>query len=155
MEPHIDYNKCIKCNSCINVCPINTRPSIEAYEKKAYACINKDINVRINSTSGGIFFLLADYVIKNNGVVFGAMYDDEMRVIHSYANTMDDVYKFMGSKYVQSFTGSCYKMCKEYLDQGIPVLFTGTPCQIGGLKKFLRKDYDNCLLYTSPSPRDS
>lgn len=145
LEPDINYDKCIQCNSCIKICPINNSPLTKLYTKKAYACINKNSDIRINSTSGGIFFLLADYIIKNNGIVFGAIYDNEMKVIHSHTNNINDIYKFMGSKYVQSFTGNCYRKCKEYLDAGMPVLFTGTPCQIGGLKKFLRKDYSNLI----------
>ncbi len=110
-----------------------------------FAAINKNDEVRGKSSSGGIFFELASAVILQNGVVFGAAFDSEWNVIHTCRDTFDGIRDFMGSKYVQSSIGDSYKSAKNYLDEGVLVLFSGTPCQIGGLKAFLGKDYQNLI----------
>lgn len=156
--PVVDKEKCINCGLCSKVCPIINNELEVKKEFAAYACINKDDEERFNSSSGGIFILLAREIISRNGVVFGAMFDDNFDVKHFYIENANDLYKFMGSKYVQSTIGDSYKKVKEFLEEEKFVLFTGTPCQIEGLKKFLRKDYDK--LYTQdfvchgvPSPK--
>lgn len=144
--PKIDEEKCINCGLCEKVCPIINKQNEEKKDIITYACINKNDDERENSSSGGIFILIAKEIIKKNGVVFGAQFDENFDVIHSYAETKDDLMKFMGSKYVQSDLQNSYKMVKKFLDEDRYVLFTGTPCQIEGLKSFLRKDYKK--LYT-------
>lgn len=144
--PIINKTKCIDCGLCEKICPIINRIDDEKKNIEIYACYNKNAEERINSSSGGIFILLAKKIIKMGGVVFGAELDDNFNVIHSFAETEEDIKKFMGSKYVQSTIGNTYKKAKEFLDEGKYVLFTGTPCQIEGLKSYLQKKYDK--LYT-------
>ncbi len=113
---------------------------------QAYACINKDEKIRKNSSSGGIFTLLAEQILDKQGVVFGAAFDENYHIIHTYIENKNELEKFRGSKYAQSKIGICYRQAKDFLDQGRYVLFTGTPCQVEGLKMYLKKEYDN--LYT-------
>lgn len=110
-----------------------------------YACFNKQQNIRSKSSSGGIFTVLASYVIKNDGIVYGVTYDENYMPIHRSAENLAEITQFLGSKYVQSNLGSCFQEAKEHLMQGRLVMFTGTPCQIRGLKGFLKKDYDNLI----------
>ena len=109
------------------------------------AARNRDAQIRGKSSSGGIFYLLAEYVISQDGVVFGARYDETWQVIHDYAENMEQVQLFLGSKYVQSDMGTCYRKAREFLELGRKVLFSGTPCQIYGLKSFLSKQYENLM----------
>lgn len=112
---------------------------------KIVAVNNKDENIRKNSSSGGVFYLLAKYVISEKGVVFGAKFDENFEVCHGYAEDMDGIRSFMQSKYVQSHIGTAYRDAKAFLDEGRLVLFSGTPCQVSALKSFLSKDYPNLL----------
>ncbi len=156
--PSINQDKCIDCNMCKKVCPIlNNKPEQEK-KVETYACFNTNTNERLCSSSGGIFILLAKEIIKKNGVVFGAVFDNNFAVKHSFVENEKDLVKFMGSKYTQSIIGDSFKKVEEFLNNDRYVLFTGTPCQIEGLKTFLKKDYDK--LYTQdiichgvPSPR--
>lgn len=155
--PKISKNKCINCGLCEKICPIlNKREKLN--KPKAYACINKDESIRKNSSSGGIFTLIAEEIVDMGGVVFGAQFDNDFNVIHSYTDNKEELYKFRGSKYVQSIIGDNYKIVKKFLEEGKYVLFTGTPCQVEGLHAFLQKNYDK--LYTQdiichgvPSPK--
>lgn len=155
--PKIDEKLCINCGLCEKVCPVvNTKEN--KYKIKAYACYNKNMEERLNSSSGGIFILIAKEIIKNNGVVFGAAFNPDFSVSHTYATTEEDLKKFMTSKYVQSKIGNSYKIVKKFLDQNKLVLFTGTSCQIEGLKAYLKKDYKNLITqdiicHGVPSPK--
>lgn len=140
--PEVDYDKCIKCRLCIKVCPIINKTTVKN-EPSAYACINKDESIRLESSSGGIFTLTAEQVIDNGGVVFGAGFNDNFEVYHSYVETKEDLEKLRGSKYVQSKIGDTYRQVKDFLQQERKVLFSGTPCQIGGLKSYLGQSYEN------------
>lgn len=112
----------------------------------AYACYNKDLNIRLQSTSGGIFTVLAEYVILElYGVVFGAAFDESYKVHHIRVDRINELGKLRGSKYPQSHMGNCYKEVKELLLNGKIVLFTGTPCQVNALHCFLNKQYDNLI----------
>ena len=147
LYPKIDKSKCINCGLCKNICPILNKPKVE--EKVfpcAYAAYNKDLAVRMQSSSGGLFSLLADFVLSENGVVFGAAFNDKFEVEHIGIENAEDLNKLRISKYVQSRIGNSYKDAKKFLDNGRKVLFTGTPCQIAGLLKFLGRPYEN--LYT-------
>ena len=155
--PKINQKKCINCGLCKKICPIYN-PKDEEHIINSYACFNKNIDERKISSSGGIFVLLAKEIIKRGGIVFGACFNEKFEVIHSYCDKEKDISKFMGSKYTQSSIGESFKKVKEFLDQDRYVLFSGTPCQIEGLKSFLRKDYEK--LYTQdiichgvPSPK--
>lgn len=143
--PFVNKDKCINCGLCEKVCPIINKTKIDN-EPKAYACINNDDKIRTESSSGGIFTLLAENILSKAGVVFGAAFDENMIVKHFMVDRPEDLYKFRGSKYVQSQIGDTYKLAKKALEEGKYVLFTGTPCQIEGLKSYLMKDYDK--LYT-------
>jgi len=155
--PDVDKEKCIECGLCEKVCPIIVNKKVEN-KPISYACFCKDDNIRENSSSGGIFTILATEVIKDNGVVFGAGFDEDFNVRHIMVENLKDLGKLRGSKYVQSDIKGTYKKAKENLEMGKKVLFTGTPCQIEGLKTFLQKNYKN--LYTQdiichgvPSPK--
>ncbi len=158
LYPKVDTAECVDCGLCENVCPIINKPQ-SSYRTKAFGCYNKDDEVRLNSSSGGVFCVLCKYIVEvKKGVVFGAEFDDDFNVHHKYAETMEDCKKFRGSKYVQSIIGERYKEAKRFLDDGRFVLFTGTPCQIAGLHSYLKKPYDR--LYTQdiachsvPSPK--
>ena len=155
--PIVDESTCVKCKKCINVCPILHKEEIEN-NPVAYACFNKDEEVRTESSSGGIFTLIATNIIKDNGVVFGARFNELFEVEHSYVESVEDIKVFRGSKYVQSKMGYTFTKVKKFLEDGRKVLFSGTPCQIGGLKSFLGKDYKNLICidiicHGVPSPK--
>lgn len=104
------------------------------------ACKNKNEQIRLQSSSGGIFTIIAEWILKQNGIVFGAKIEKNMTVNHSYIKTPEELVDFRGSKYVQSKIGDTYKKAKEFLLQNKKVLFTGTPCQIEGLLAYLGKE---------------
>lgn len=146
LQPKIDSSQCIKCHKCEKVCPILNQETIPSdFETQAYAAINNDDEVRAQSSSGGVFFPLAKWVIEQGGVVFGARWNDKWEVIHDYAEDLDGVKAFMRSKYVQSIVGDTLRQAKQFLDAGRWVLYSGTPCQIGGLKAYLGKEYDKLI----------
>ena len=155
LYPVINKDKCINCGLCKKICSNN--PTKNEYKSKAYAAKNKDENQRLNSTSGGMFKLISEYILANDGAVFGAAFDKDFNVIHDYATTIKECQKFSNSKYVRSDLKDSYKKVEEFLKAGKKVLFTGTPCQNYGLKKFLLKEYDNLILceiicHSNPSP---
>jgi coenzyme F420-reducing hydrogenase beta subunit len=142
--PAIDENKCIKCKQCEKICPAITQGE-ERKPLNVYAAKNLNEDIRYQSSSGGIFTLLAENIIHEGGIVFGAKFNDDWEVVHSYVETIEELSVFRGSKYVQSEIGNMYKITKDFLIAGRKVLFSGTPCQIAGLKEFLLKDYANLL----------
>ena len=144
LYPIIDPNKCTKCDICEKVCPIINQ-KLPSEPIKTYAAKNKDEIIRLKSSSGGIFTLLATNIINNEGVVFGAKFDEQWNVVHDYGETIEDLTKFRGSKYVQSQIGNCYEIAEIFLKNGREVLFSGTPCQIAGLKKYLIKEYKKLI----------
>jgi len=155
--PKVDYNLCIKCELCIKTCPIINRTTV-TNEPTAYACINKDESVRLESSSGGLFSVFAEKIIEEGGVVFGAGFDRDLAVTHSFIEKKEELSCLRGAKYVQSRIGWSYRNAETFLNQGRSVLFTGTPCQIGGLKSYLAKDYDNLycidiICHGVPSPK--
>lgn len=141
--PKIDLEKCINCNMCRNICS-NFCESDK--NDVAYMAINKNLDERKNSASGGMFYLLAKYVIDRKGVVFGVEYTEDLKVRHNYYDTLEDCKKFQGSKYVRSNINDSYHRVKHFLDNDKYVLFTGTPCQCNALKVFLKKDYEKLIL---------
>ncbi len=146
LYPQINEEKCIQCGRCAQVCRMMRKEqSPDGSIKAVYACMNRNLNERLASSSGGVFIRLADYVTARGGRVFGATFDQELRLHHESADNIEDCQKFMGSKYVQSIIGNAFTKAKRILDQGGLVLFSGTPCQIHGLKLFLGKPYENLL----------
>ena len=157
LYPQVDEEACVNCGLCEKVCnelqPYDTREPLQVL-----AAINKDEKVRQKSSSGGIFHLLAEKTIREGGVVFGARFDENWQVVIDYAEDMEGVEAFMGSKYVQARMENAYVDAKRFLNEGRKVLFSGTPCQVAGLHKFLRKSYDNLLsvdliCHGVPSPK--
>lgn len=143
--PQIDQKKCISCGACIKVCH-RIEPKLETQTPlKTLACWTKNDNDRKKSSSGGVFSVLARKVLAEGGVVFGATMDNQLQVKHICIERVDDIFKLQGSKYVQSFLGDTYKQVREMLKQERLVLFTGTPCQVGGLLTFLCTKYDNLI----------
>lgn len=142
LYPVVDEQACIDCGLCENVCPVLNQ-NAERKPIEVYAAKCNDEKVRQESSSGGLFTVVAEGVIAKGGVVFGAKFDQEWRVIHAWTDNLEGLAAFRGSKYVQSCIGNTYKEAEQFLKQGRRVLFTGTPCQVAGLKKYLRKEYDN------------
>lgn len=146
LYPTVDAQCCVDCGSCEKVCPIKNGEKPEHHPLEILAAKNADEDIRKESSSGGIFTLLAERTIKNGGVVFGARFDDKWEVVHSYTETIDGLAVFRGSKYLQSRIGESFREVERLLKQGREVLFSGTPCQVAGLRMFLRKEYDKLLL---------
>ena len=144
LYPVVDTSTCTDCGLCEKGCPVINQDEPRK-PLKVYAAKNRDEDIRRHSSSGGIFTPLAEAVIRNSGVVFGAKFDKDWNVIHAWTDTIEGIADFRGSKYVQSTIGNTYREAREFLKQGRKVLFSGTPCQIAGLRKFLRKEYDNLL----------
>ena len=144
LYPKVDTGKCIECGLCEKVCPVMNHGE-PRQPLTCYAAINKDEKIRLASSSGGVFTALAEYVIANSGVVFGARFNEKWEVVHDYTETIEGLAAFRGSKYVQSTIGDNYRLAEQFLKDGRQVLFTGTPCQIAGLKHYLRKEYENLL----------
>lgn len=157
--PSLDTTLCNNCGLCTMVCPIVQRslamPSQEPLDY--YAARNKDNETLKRSSSGGVFNVFAKLIIERNGVVVGAIYDKKMSVVHAFAETILECRKMHGSKYSQSRLNGVYIEVKKLLNANRLVLFTGTPCQVDGLKNFLRKDYLNLITidlicHSIPSP---
>lgn len=157
LYPKVDRLLCVDCDLCCKVCPV-LHPGTPREPQKVFAAKNPDDEMRLKSSSGGIFTLLAEKVLEMGGVVFGARFDEHWNVVHDFTETKDGLSAFRGSKYVQSRMGNCYVEAKQFLQNGRVVMFTGTSCQILGLKNFLRKEYDNLLTvdvicHGVPSPK--
>lgn len=142
--PDINTGKCIQCGLCEMVCPITT-PVSTVTQQQAYAVVNRDKDVLADSTSGGFFTALAHYVLNRQGVVYGCAFDENFQAKHIRVEQETGLYALRGSKYVQSDTGQTFAETKAMLEQGRMVLYTGTPCQIEGLKGFLGKPYRNLI----------
>lgn len=160
LYPQIDQAACIECGLCEKVCPMLQSPAEDTNSQpKAYAAYNKDEATRLESSSGGVFTLLALQTLKNGGAVFGAALSADCKSVHhTMVSCETDLAKLRGSKYLQSEIGACYEQAQAALREGKPVLFSGTPCEIEGLKTFLRKDYDNLtcvdlICHGSPSQK--
>lgn len=144
LYPLVDLSRCIDCGLCEKVCPVLHQDSPRE-PLAVYAAKNPDEGVRMSSSSGGIFTLLAEQTLSRSGVVFGARFNERWEVVHGYTETVDGLAAFRGSKYVQSRMGDSYRECEQFLKQGREVLFSGTPCQIAGLRRYLGKDYERLL----------
>ena len=144
LYPIVDKDNCIDCGLCEKVCPVLSQNESRK-PLKVYAAINKNEEIRRQSSSGGVFTLLAEKIINEGGIVFGARFDNNWEVKHDYTDTIEGLAAFRGSKYVQSRIEDNFQKAENFLKEGRKVLFSGTPCQIAGLKSYLRKDYDNLL----------
>lgn len=144
LYPVVNSEDCIDCGLCEKVCPV-IHQGEECKPLKVYASKNRNEEIRRQSSSGGIFTLLAEEVIKDGGVVFGARFDEHWGVKHDFTESIEGLDAFRGSKYVQSRIEDNYLKVEAFLKDDRKVLFCGTPCQVAGLKRFLRKEYDNLL----------
>jgi NAD-dependent dihydropyrimidine dehydrogenase PreA subunit len=145
LHPVIDSSLCIECGSCEKVCPGLSPAKSENNNPKAFIVQHKDDDIRYQSTSGGAFTAIAEEVIKRGGVVFGAVMTEDLKVRHEYVDSIEGIARFRNSKYVQSEIGDCFKDAKARLNSDQWVCFSGTPCQINGLYKYLGKDYENLI----------
>jgi coenzyme F420-reducing hydrogenase beta subunit len=144
--PEIDEKRCNCCNLCRKICPANNMMEIDNnIVPQVFAAINNDEKIRKDSTSGGIFTLLANEIISRSGVVFGVAFNDSFIVVHGYTDNYGGIAEFRGSKYVQSYIGESYQLCKKYLEEDRWLLFSGTPCQIAGLNAYVRKEYSKLI----------
>ncbi len=145
LYPSVDERICVDCGLCEKVCPLLNRAE-KIQPQEVLAVKNPNEKERMASSSGGVFLPLAREIINQGGVVFGAVYDGQWEVRHVYAEKIEDVYPMMGSKYLQSRIENTYKEAEQFLKQGREVMFVGSPCQIAGLRTFLRnKEYPNLL----------
>jgi len=155
--PYIDTKMCIHCGLCEKVCPVIS-PLPERVPLFCYAAFHKDENIRMASSSGGIFTMIAHQVLLFGGVVFGAKFDEQWQVVMGYTEDIEGLAQFRGSKYVQCKIKDSFCQTEHFLKKNRLVLYIGTPCQIAALKKFLHKSYDNLLTadficHGVPSPK--
>lgn len=140
----IDAEKCVSCGKCERSCP-SLNPMLDNEMVPAFYAFCAQDDIRSVSSSGGMFTALAQYVFDEGGVVCAAAFDEDLRLRHQFAENMEGIDKFRGSKYLQSETGDCYARIKKLLDRDTPVLFVGTPCQVAGLRCYLGKPYERLL----------
>lgn len=156
LRPVADASRCTGCGLCAKACPVlNAVKGSQLPE--AYAAKNKDETVRAVSTSGGVFTLLAEHVLSRGGVVFGAAFDADFKVEHRLVDQPEQLAALRGAKYAQSDLGRTFRQVQEQLSQGKQVLFSGTPCQVAGLRAFVGREDANLLLvdlvcHGAPSP---
>lgn len=156
LYPKVNLDTCIDCGLCEKVCPV-LHQAEERVPLEVFAAKNPNEQIRMESSSGGVFTQLAEQTIEAGGVVFGVKWNEHFEAVHAYTETKEGLSAFRGSKYVQSRVGATFKQAEQFLKQGRQVLFSGTPCQIAALKLFLRKDYENLLAvdficHGTPSP---
>lgn len=158
LYPAVDSSVCVECRICEKTCPVLSENKSEKFsQRKSYAAFCNDEKIRFESSSGGLFSVLAGKIAGDGGIVFGAEFDSDFSVKLGFADSRQDISRFTGSKYVQARTEQTFKQCRNFLEEGKKVLYTGTPCQIAGLKSFLRKEYENLftvdvICHGTPSP---
>ena len=157
LYPQISENKCVNCGKCVQSCP-EIKPLVLNPLEKSYACYAKEEEEHMSSSSGGFFAVLARQILKEGGVVCGAAFDELVRVNHIITDNESDLIKIKKTKYVQSTIGKVYSHIEQLLQRRRNVLFSGTPCQVAGLKMYLGKEYENliCLdliCHGVPSPK--
>lgn len=146
-KPHINHSKCVNCGLCVKKCPNYELPSkTNLVEPDCYEFVAEDKELLNKSSSGGIFSLLAKNMFEKKGKVAGASWRSDFTVEHILIDKEEDLSKLQKSKYLQSYLGSIFRDIKEELEKGGSVLFSGCPCQIAGLKKYLEKEYENLVL---------
>ena len=145
LYPTVDGKSCIGCGMCEKVCPvIHVQPEVPS-EQNGYLVQNLNEQIRAQSTSGGAFSAIAEYILEKGGVVFGAAFDEALTVKHRWVDNVDELSRFRNSKYVQSEIGETFRQAKGFLDAGRWVCFSGTPCQIEGLLLYLGSTYNNLI----------
>lgn len=157
LYPVIDEKKCIHCGLCKKICPVLNSKNESNELPKTFVGFNKNEQERVTSSSGGLFQLLANKILEENGVVCGAFFE-EGHLVHGFAKSKEELEKMKGSKYVQSNLEECFPKIKEFLNEEKKVLFVGTACQVAGLQAYLQKEYSNLLTcdvvcHGVPSPK--
>ncbi len=151
-------DKCIKCDRCNNVCPINSKSKSCDEFRQAFLAFSNNSIIRERSSSGGIFSEIAINVLESAGVIYGAVYNNDFVVEHMRIDNLEDLNRCCGAKYSQSDLGETFQRVKSDLEAGLKVLFSGTPCQVAGLRSFLGFDYKflicvDFVCHGIPSPR--
>lgn len=147
LYPRVNQDTCINCGLCEKVCPIiNCVPREKNDNQEAYLMQHKDDEICRQSTAGGVFTGIASYVIEKGGIVFGVEMTEDYKVRHTSAVTIEELEKFRNSKYVQSRIDTVFQQVKRELGKGRIVCFSGTPCQVEGLRHFLGKEDENLIL---------
>ena len=145
--PEVDYSRCIHCGICVKKCP-NKNTSVNHFEMPSVKAVwSKDSSVRLGSTSGGLFYELAKYILDNDGYVVGCVYDDDFKGAHHVMiHSIEELPPLMVSKYVESDTEGIYSRVQQVIKADKKVLFVGAPCQCAGLLSFLGKQYENLIV---------
>lgn len=146
LYPQIDSAKCIDCLLCEKKCPINELERTTNPSPTVYACWHKNMDIRLKSSSGGVFSAIAEYILKNGGIVWGAAYSENLILTYQYIENIEDLDKLRRSKYVQAEVNDSFKLIKEQLESGRTILFTGTSCHIRGLYSYLPKKLHEHLI---------
>lgn len=148
LYPQVDEKTCVECGLCEQVCPIRTKENSQgAFHTSAYAAFARDERKRENSASGAVFPLLAEEMIAQGGIVYGVCYEEQgerIVVCHKSAHTKEEAEQFYNAKYVQSHISDVFSKIEQQLQEKRKILFSGTPCQVAGLKRYLGKK--NCSL---------
>lgn len=147
--PKVNENTCINCGLCEKVCPIINVKELKRNDFKTpicYAAHHKNLEIRFESTSGGVFSAMAEEIYKKGGYVGGAIYNEDWSASHYISNNKEDLKRLRSSKYLQSNAEGFYTKVKEVATTGAPVLVCGTPCQMAALRRFLKKDYENLII---------
>lgn len=145
LYPAVDKFLCINCGLCERVCPVINQGSLSR-PLQTLAARNNDETVRKESSSGGVFTAIAENALNRGGVVYGAAFDKDWSVKHIRVSSVQELSKLRGSKYLQSSLGDIFSRVKADLTKGIEVVFSGTPCQVAGLKRYIRKEYVNLTM---------
>ncbi len=162
LYPKTDIERCINCNLCNKVCPIEAKKlekSLEVEQPRAFGGWHKNEETRKDSSSGGAFTLFAENILKKGGIVFGCTLNENMQAVHIGVESLDELYKLRGSKYVQSDLNNTYQEIQKLVKDGRMVLFVGTPCEAAGLFSFMgNRNYDNLYIvdficHGVPSPQ--
>ncbi len=146
LHPVISEENCIHCNLCMTACPILQPLPGNTFPVEAYAAICTQDKIRMQSTSGGVFSMLAQWIFSKGGIVYGAVYGKDFSVCHRAAESEEELTAIRTAKYAQSVMGDVFARVKAQLNEGRFVLFSGTPCQVGGLQAYLKKSYEHLIL---------
>ncbi len=143
--PRVQAENCIHCGLCNRVCPLEQEKIAKTPQSRVFACVHEDPEMLSLATSGGVFGALATHVLEQGGVVYGCAYTGHLQATHIRVETKDALRRLYGSKYLQSNVANTFRECETDLKAGRRVLYSGTPCQIAGLKQFLQTRYSNLL----------